>query len=130
MKYSIDKQEQFTIFKVEEEKLNSIVAPQLKAELVILNNEGNRNVILNMNSVQFIDSSGLSAILVGNRLCENDGGDLILTEVNDNVLRLIRISQLDTILNIIPTLQESIDYIIMDELDKELRAGDESLSDE
>lgn len=129
MKYAIDKQDQFTIFKIDEEKLNSLIAPQLKTELVILNNEGQRNIILNMNSVNFIDSSGLSAILVGKRTCNNFGGDLILTEVNDNVMRLIRISQLDNVLNIIPTLQESIDYVIMDELDKELR-GNGHLADE
>jgi len=129
MKYTLDKHNQFTIFKIEEEKLNSLIAPELKTELVLLNNAGQCNIILNMSSVNFIDSSGLSAILVGDRTCISFGGILILTDINENVMRLMRISQLDSILNIIPTLQQSIDYIIMDKLDKELR-GNGHQSDE
>ena len=116
MKFALDKKENYTVFSVMEEKLNSIVAPSLKTELAILNNEGIRNIILDLNSVRFIDSSGLSAILVGNRLCLSAEGRLILTAVQENVSRLIKISQLDSVLNLIPTVQESKDYVMMNEL--------------
>lgn len=121
MKYAIDKQEYYTIIKVDESKLNAVVAPELKTELVILNNEGVNNIIVDMSVLEFVDSSGLSAILVGNRLCENAGGKLILAEITDNVHRLIKISQLEKVLTIIPTVQESRDYIMMNQLEKEIK---------
>ena len=67
MKYSIDKQEGYTVLSLQEENLNSVVAPNLKSELVILRNEGIENLILNLEDVKFVDSSGLSAILTANR---------------------------------------------------------------
>lgn len=120
MKYSIDKQEKYTVLSLQEENLNSVVAPNLKSELVILRNEGIENLILNLEDVKFVDSSGLSAILTANRLW-SDIGHFVLTGVeHTSVKKLITISRLDTILNIKGTLEESIDTIMMENLDKEL----------
>ncbi len=130
MKFILDKKDKYTVFSVLEAKLNSIVAPDLKTELVILNNEGIRNIILDLGEVNFIDSSGLSAILVGNRLCQNSGGKLIVTCITANVNRLIKISQLDSVLSIVPSIQESRDYIMMSELARELKAEGVDVSSE
>jgi anti-anti-sigma factor len=70
MKFQIDKRDRLVIVKLNEEKLLSNLALQLKSELVILNNEGFRNIVLDLADVQYVDSSGLSALLVGNRLCK------------------------------------------------------------
>lgn len=124
MKFALDKRDSYTVFSVLEDKLNSLVAPELKTELVILNNEHIRNIILDLSEVKFIDSSGLSAILVGNRLCQGLGGALIVAQVTRNVHRLIKISQLDSVLNMIPDLQVAKDYVMMRELERELNAND------
>lgn len=125
MKYSVDKNERYAVFTLDEGNLNSLIAPQLKSELVILSNEGVRNLIFDLSNVEFVDSSGLSAILTGHRLWQ-EGGLFILTGMNaPNVKRLIEISRLEGVLTIIPTLQESIDYAIMQELENELNAEDE-----
>ncbi len=125
MKYSLDKQEKYTIFGLNEENLNSLIAPNLKSEFVFLRNEGVKNLILNIADVHYVDSSGLSAILTANRLWK-DYGTFILTGVSyPAVTKLIEISRLETILTIIPTLQESIDYIFMEEIQRELKGKDE-----
>ena len=124
MKYSLDKQEKYTIFGLDEQNLNSLIAPNLKSEFVFLRNEGVKNLILNVTDVQYVDSSGLSAILTANRLWK-DYGTFILTGVSfPAVTKLIEISRLETILTIIPTLQESIDYVFMEEIQRELKGGD------
>lgn len=81
MKYSIDKQDHYAIMTLEEENLNSILAPDLKSELVIFKNEGLTNLVISLAKVKYIDSSGLSAILTGNRLWK-ENGSFILTEIN------------------------------------------------
>ncbi len=120
MKFAIDKKELFVVLKIEENKLNSANAADLKTELVLLNNGGFRNIVLDLSSIAFVDSSGLSAILVCNRLCNNSGGNLVLVGVNPNVIQLIKISQLDSILDIIPTVQEAADFIKMEELTRQI----------
>ena len=122
MKFSVDKTDRYTHFILNEENLNSTVAPQLKSELVIFRNEGVENFIFDLSNVKYIDSSGLSAILTAYRLWK-DGGTAVMTGVkSDMVRKLIEISRLDTILAIVPTLEESIDYVMMSELERELKA--------
>ena len=124
MKCTLDKQEKYTVFTVLDEKLNSLVAPELKTELIMLNTEGVSNIVLDLSHVTFVDSSGLSAILVANRLCAQNGGNLVLANISENVSRLIKISQLDKVLKIFPDIAESRDFIMLGELKKEL-SGDE-----
>jgi len=125
MKYSIDKQEKYTIFSLEEETLNTLVAPNLKSEFVILRNEGVRNLVLNLSDVSFVDSSGLSAILTANRLWKGAGSFILTGIEHPSVKKLIEISRLDTVLTIIPTIQESVDYVFMEEMEREINADGE-----
>jgi len=125
MKFSVDKQERYTVISVNEENLNTMNAPHLKSEFVVLHNEGVKNLILDLNDVKYVDSSGLSAILTANRLWEGNGTLVLTNVVNENVQQLIKISRLDTVFNIIPTTQESIDYVLMEEIERELLNGSE-----
>ncbi len=121
MKFSVDKRDRLCVLRVDEEKLLSNFAPQLKSELLVLHNEGFKNIILDLSLVQFVDSSGLSALLVGNRLAKEVGGTFVLTNLNTHIQKLVKISQLESILNIVPTLSESVDFVMMEELDRDLR---------
>ncbi|MCB0668378.1 MAG: STAS domain-containing protein [Saprospiraceae bacterium] len=120
MKYSIDKQDRYAIMTLDVENLNSIVAPDLKSEFVIFRNEGIPNFILNLSNVKYVDSSGLSAILTGNRLWKGAGTFIVTGVQHAAVKKLIEISRLDTILQVIPSVSEATDYIYMDQLEKEL----------
>ena len=93
----------------------------MKSELILINTEGQRNIILDLSQVKFADSSGLSSLLVGHRLCKNANGVFILAGLCDAVSRLITISQLDNVLSIVPTQEEAIDLIFMEEIEKELK---------
>ncbi len=120
MKYTIDKQDRYTVFQLDEVKLDSIIAPQLKSEFVILSNEGVNNLIFDLSKVEFVDSSGLSAILTGDRLWKRLGTFILTGVDHPEVKKLIEISKLESILTIIPTLEEAIDYAFMEELEREL----------
>ncbi len=115
MDIQVDKQKQYAIVTVKDEKLTARVAPQLKSQLVNLHKEGSKNLILVLSNVQHIDSSGLSAILVAHRLCEENEGLLVLTGVQEAVKKLIDISQLDGVLRTVSTLQDATDLIMIEE---------------
>ncbi|GAB2689688.1 hypothetical protein GCM10027037_10630 [Mucilaginibacter koreensis] len=121
MKFTVDKHEKYVLIKLNESKLNSLITPQLKSELILLNTEGQRNIVLDMCQVKFADSSGLSSLLVGHRLCKNSEGVFVLACLNDAVSRLVTISQLDNVLSIVPSTEEAIDLIFMEEIEKELK---------
>ncbi|MEL6667899.1 MAG: STAS domain-containing protein [Bacteroidota bacterium] len=121
MKFVTDKQERYTIFKPEEDNLNSLVAPRLKSEFVILANEGIRNLILDLSAVKYIDSSGLSAILTARRLWNGQGTFVVTGVEHTAVKRLVEISKVDTVLTILPTMSESTDYVLMEDLQRDLQ---------
>jgi anti-sigma B factor antagonist len=121
MKFTVDKQEKYCVFQLNEEKLNSVNAPLMKSEMIVLNAEGWHNIIIDLSSVKFVDSSGLSAILIANRLCKNAKGSMVLMGVMENVQKLVKISQLDNILPIMRNRQEAIDYVLMEQLERDLR---------
>lgn len=110
MKYTADKQENHVIIELAEDKLDTTVAPELKSEFVTLQAEGFQHVIMNMKNVKYSDSSGLSALLVGNRLFK-DAGSFILCEVQEHVSKLIGISQLDKVLEMLATQQEAVEVL-------------------
>ncbi len=122
MKYSVDKRDNYTIFTLQEDNLNSIIAPDLKSDFILLQSEGIRNFILDLSPVNFVDSSGLSAILTANRLWKGDNGSFVLMGINNpNVKKLIEISRLDSILAISPNLAGAIEHIRMEEVERRLR---------
>lgn len=120
MKLTIDKQERYTVLGIHDDNLNSVVAPNLKSELVILSNEGVPNLILDLSHVKYVDSSGLSAILTANRLWKSLGSFVLTGVKHDTVRKLIEISRLDTVLTIIPTVKESVDYVFLEDLERSL----------
>ena len=126
MKFVIDKQERYTVFKPEEDNLNSLVAPKLKSEFVILANEGIQNLILDLSSVKYVDSSGLSAILTARRLWGQLGTFVVTGVEHAAVKRLVEIAKVDTVLTILPTLAESTDYVLMEDLQRDLQAEGEA----
>ncbi len=126
MKYSIDKKEQYSILKLQEEKLDSPLSPSLKSEFVTLNAEGIKNIIVDLGDVKYVDSSGLSALLVGNRIYSEDGGIFILAALNDHVMKLIKISQLNNVLNLVPTVEEAIDAVFLKIIENDLQEGDDN----
>ena len=125
MKYTVDKQEKYTVFALDETNLNSLIAPKLKSEFVILSNEGVKNLILDLTNVEFVDSSGLSAILTADRLWKQVGTFIVSGIAHPSVQKLIKISRIDTVLTIIPTVSESIDFIFMEEIEQDLNANEQ-----
>lgn len=120
MKFTLDKQDKYSLLSLDEDNLNSLIAPDLKSEFVFLRNEGVRNLIFDLSNVKYVDSSGLSAILTANRLWKDYGSYVITGIAHPSVEKLIKISRLDTILAIIPSLPEAIDYVFMEEAERQM----------
>lgn len=113
MKYSIDKKEQYVVFSPLEEKLDSLLAPQLKSELLTIHAEGFENLVLDMSQVKYVDSSGLSALLVGDREFGRNGGIFVISGVQEHVMKLLKISMLDKKLILVTNLEEAGEAVFM-----------------
>lgn len=130
MRFSTFRHDKYVVLQIQEEKLNSIIAPQLKSDLVVFNVEGVRNLLLDMSQIQYADSSGLSALLRARSLFTGAGGVFVLFGLTPHVLKLIQISQLDSVLDILPSRQEAIERVFMHEIEFGIEEEEEEESGE
>jgi len=100
MDFSVTQDNGTAIIQVNVERLNASNASDLKAELTLLSKQSINNIIIDMSSTKYCDSSGLSALLLANRSCKDTNGMFVLCGLQENVQKLISIAQLDKVLNI------------------------------
>jgi anti-anti-sigma factor len=111
MGFEVLKKGNHTLVKVNSDRLDTNHAPDLKSELVVINNGGEKNIVLDLSSCNYCDSSGLRAVLVANRLCEDAIGTFILCGLQPDVENLVKISMLHTVLLITDTVKEAEDLL-------------------
>jgi len=121
MKFNLQKEDKYAVVSTDVEKLDSLNAPDLKSELVYLVKNGHRNIVVDMKATRYCDSSGLSALLTGNRLAKEEEGTFVICGLQPSVEKLISISQLNTVFNIVPTKDEAVDMVMMEEIERELK---------
>jgi anti-anti-sigma factor len=112
MNFNVRREGNFSCIRVLRERLDSFISPELKAELVMLSSNKERNIILDLSDCNYCDSSGLSAILVGNRLCEDAEGAFIICSLSQNVEKMVKLAMLDSILLIAASFEEAEKLLI------------------
>jgi anti-sigma B factor antagonist len=130
MKYSTVLHDNYVILQLQEDKLNSTIAPELKSAMIMFNTQGQRNIILDLSSVQFADSSGLSALLRANSLCTGSQGLFVVFGITPHVKKLIDITHLDRVFTILPTQQEAIEAVFMHEIESSIDEDDDEGDDD
>lgn len=123
MNFEVKEHDKYVCIKSKVEKLDTNHAPELKSLLVYHNKNGVRNIVIDMSESRYCDSSGLSALLVANRLCKNANGIFILTGLQEPVQKLIHISQLHTVLVITPGMNEAEDHLTAADVARGLEDG-------
>ncbi|MFN3695147.1 MAG: STAS domain-containing protein [Ignavibacterium sp.] len=112
MNYETRKIGDITVFKLNEERLDTTISGLLKGEFTkILKVDEVKKFIIDLSQVESCDSSGLSAILVANRIISSTEGEIRLASPSEKVLSLIKITQLDRVLPVTKTVEEAIDQL-------------------
>jgi anti-sigma B factor antagonist len=94
MKFKVQQDDATTLFRLKERKLDSSIAPELKAEFLIICKPKVTTLVIDLADVEFCDSSGLSALLIAARKMQEHGGKVRLLHVHKQVLTLLKISML------------------------------------
>jgi anti-sigma B factor antagonist len=80
-------------------ELDMASGPELHATMVRLCDYGAREIVLNVTKLDFMDSSGLQAILAGQSICRDHGVDFMLTPAKGAVRRVF---ELCGVLDVLP----------------------------
>ncbi|HED07365.1 MAG TPA: anti-sigma factor antagonist [Ignavibacteria bacterium] len=109
MNFEIKKVDDITIFKLNENRLDTNISGLVKGEFtMLLKVEGAKKFIIDLSQVESCDSSGLSSILVANRILNTSGGEMRLAAPMEKVYSLIKITQLERVLRVCNSVEEAI----------------------
>ncbi|MBE8713459.1 STAS domain-containing protein [Sphingobacterium hungaricum] len=121
MKFTVDKHDRYVVIQPLSPVLDGDVANKLKAEFMMRNTSGQRNIVLDLSNVEDADENGIRMGILANRLCEAHGGLFILTGLNDKVLGLLELSNLQQFFTIVKSLENAEDLIFGNEIRLDLR---------
>ncbi len=82
-------------------------APSLRDRLVQLVEQGRHNLVVNMEGVEFMDSTGLGVLVAGLKRVREHDGTLALVCTREPVLRVLAITGLDEVFPIHATIEEA-----------------------
>ncbi len=83
------------------------MAPVLKSELILIVENGEKNILTDLSGCNYCDSSGLSALLLGNRLCGGADGRFVVSGLSDGVRKIMDLAGLNALLLIADTRKEA-----------------------
>jgi len=90
------------------ERLDAGCSNELKDKINEIVNESIYNIVINLSNTNFIDSSGLGALVSKISVCKANGGDIKLAAPGKRVFEILQITHLDKVLNYYHDLEEAI----------------------
>ncbi len=108
MNFTIEQDKGATIFRPKEARLDSLISSELKAEFLILAQPDVEKLIIDLSEVEYIDSGGLSALLLARRQMVDNDGDVRLVGVRPEVQSLLSLTQLDRVFPSYATIAEAL----------------------
>lgn len=91
-------------------RIDASIAPDFKGHIMNWISEGNIRILLDLYHVEFIDSSGLS-VLVSTLKALGGKGDFMLCSICDTVMNLFKLTRMDRIFKIYPSVEEALKVI-------------------
>jgi len=121
MNYTIEKNEQYALVRLAEPAFEGGIPTTFETLSRSLFREGYSNIIVDAVSIESIDEAGISIIRTVNRQCTNEEGLLILVTKNEDLIDEIDSSNMGD-LTILPTVEEAVDAVFMNELENDFRS--------
>ncbi|MDX2377110.1 STAS domain-containing protein [Microbacterium sp. LRZ72] len=90
-------------------RLTATVAPRLRQAIDDLIAKGFTRIVIDLAATEFIDSSGLGAVIGGLKATRVAGGDLRIATVSESVRRVLKLTNLDRVLRAHPTPETAFD---------------------
>jgi anti-sigma B factor antagonist len=91
-----------------EGEIDVYTAPRLRELLIDLVNNGKHQIVVNMEKVEFLDSTGLGVLVGGLKRVRAHDGSLDLVCTQERILKIFRITGLTKVFGIHDTVDEAI----------------------
>ena len=93
-------------------RLDATTSPQVRDTLQTLLEQDQPKIIIDLQDVPFIDSSGLASLVSGLRMAREKEGTIVLSAIQPQAQTVFRLTMLDRIFPIHPTYQDARQSLI------------------
>ena len=109
MNLKTEKKSSAMIIFVKEERQDAHNSGDLKSEMQKLFEEGNKNILVDLKDVRFIDSSGLGALVSGFKNAISHQGSLKLSGLQPQVKSMFELTRLHRVFEIFASTSEALE---------------------
>ena len=89
-------------------RLDLLTAAQLRQDLSKIVGDGQSRLVIDLEAVTFIDSSGLGALIGGLKAARQAGGDLRIVRPNQQTRVLLQLTTLERVLKPYSSIEEAL----------------------
>jgi anti-sigma B factor antagonist len=107
MNLNLEKINDINVLTIQEERIDAHNSGELKEYLLQMIEGGENQIIVQLEHVRFIDSSGLGALLSGNKHIIAKSGKLALANIQKQVLSMFELTRLNRVFEIYADLNEA-----------------------
>ena len=98
LELEVDRKQDWQVLTVRGE-VDITTTPRVRAQLISLLSEGNPHVIVDLEGVDFLDSSGLGALIAGLKLARSRSGELrVVCDQQRSVRKVLEVTGLERVL--------------------------------
>lgn len=108
MQLNIVEYPQAVVISVQEARLDAHNSPELKTVILHQFDAEKKNLIIDLNEVRFIDSSGLGVLVSGFKNASSRNGVLLLCSMQQQVKSMFELTRLHRVFDIYATSDEAL----------------------
>ena len=98
------------IVNILDKRLDANIAYEFKDKMASYISTGDHLIVLNISDVDYIDSSGLGAIVSSLKML-GDKGDIVICGTQDTVMRMFKLTRMNKVFRMYETENEAIDSL-------------------
>lgn len=106
-----EKKGSVVVVKPLEKRMDATIAADFKTQMGVLINEGQAIFVLDLSEVDFVDSSGLGAIVASLKMLGGKG-DLVIASAGEKVMKLFKLTRMDRVFQVFPTSDEALAQLL------------------
>jgi anti-sigma B factor antagonist len=97
-----------TIIELEGILVTGLESQQVESTVEKLVRSGKKKILLDLTKVSYVDSAGIGILVGSLGRCKQGGGEMRLTGVRDHILHIMKITRVDQVLPVDPSLENAV----------------------
>jgi len=129
MNHTIKRHEQYALVNVQENEFGGAFTTDFEGVSRDLFREGFHNLIIDFSTTNTIDGAGISILKKVNMLCSRELGIMVLVSDNDDFVNQLIEGKIRDV-TILPSVEEAIDAVFMNDLENDFGAESDDFNDD